>query len=174
MQDEELATLEADLRSVLTDAGLQWVLDEVDRSIADGLPQERILRRRRRTRAEPTEDDYAKFYEAAEPADEQDARAAKRAGTLVITTEPYTPRQRLQALLLAVRRISIDLPQIEGAAVAILGSTGPRDGRPPAHSLSFRSEAPDDPRDRTVTSTRSTVSHDLARVITTLEQLVNE
>ena len=67
MQDDQIEALEAELRSVIADAGLQWVLDEVDRSVADGLPQERILRRRRRARAEPMEDEYSKAYVAGRP-----------------------------------------------------------------------------------------------------------
>ena len=88
MDQNELASIETELRSALTQAGLQWVIDELDRAIAEGVPRERVLRRRRRAAAEPMDDDYSNAYVVADLTSDRDARAAKRAGTLVITTEP--------------------------------------------------------------------------------------
>ncbi|MEU7239049.1 hypothetical protein ACI2L4_06335 [Streptomyces sparsogenes] len=52
MHPFELRRLEQQLRDVLQDTPLSWVIDDVDAAIAAGVPEEKILRRRQQRRGD--------------------------------------------------------------------------------------------------------------------------
>lgn len=54
MNQFELRRVEQQLREVLHDTALSWVLDDVDAAIAAGVPEEKILRRRPQRRGDST------------------------------------------------------------------------------------------------------------------------
>ncbi|OLT26292.1 hypothetical protein BJF83_21670 [Nocardiopsis sp. CNR-923] len=119
MNESELYSVEQRIRDLLTDTGMDWVLDEVDAAIAAGVPEEKILRRRshrgggKHLTSSPMA--VASQYEVVERqqlgSDEYEASHKK--GTLVITTRTMTSPERVKLLLDALRRIFVELPEIE-------------------------------------------------------------
>lgn len=119
MNESELRQVEQELREALVDVGLRWVLDEIDDAIAAGVPEEKILRRRsHRTGSE------GQPYSSAEVAEQYEVvglvrtsgkeyEASRRRGDLVIAPRPMTLQERVRLLLDALRRILIELPEIE-------------------------------------------------------------
>ncbi|MFB9831557.1 hypothetical protein [Actinoallomurus acaciae] len=125
MDDLELRRVDRGLRGLFEGTDLEWVLNEVDEAIADGVSEERILQRRRgkgRQRREGREDFRAAASEdyTIARAEGGEREASRRGGTLVITTRPMTLRERVLLLLDAVRRVVIELPEIEAETLAAL------------------------------------------------------
>ncbi|MER7211997.1 hypothetical protein ABT340_33495 [Streptosporangium sp. NPDC000239] len=125
MNEEELLRTEQVLRDVLTESQLEWVLDEVDSTIAAGVPEEKVLQRRS-VRGNNT-DDYGLAAEALVTEVRQNAGSAeyealRKRGSLVITTRSMTVRERVQLLHDALRRVLIELPEIEEEAMKVLHS----------------------------------------------------
>ncbi|MFI6345173.1 hypothetical protein [Streptomyces sp. NPDC050560] len=128
MDQFELRRVEQRLRETLRDTALAWVLDDVDAAIAAGVPEEKILRRRTSRRAGHVQGtDTASVtnrYEVVESR-EVDAGAhdaPRKHGTLVIATRAMTDEERVQLLLDAVRRVLVELPEMEVASLKVLGS----------------------------------------------------
>jgi len=121
-----LLRIEIRLRALLEETDLEWVLDEVDEAIAEGVPEEGILRRRPQKGRRPREQDL--WADAAEDytilhsrqIDSGELEASRKSGTLVITTRPMTVRERVLLLLDAVRRVVIELPAIESETLDLL------------------------------------------------------
>jgi hypothetical protein len=125
VDDTELLMVEYRLRAAFEGTDLEWVLDEVDTAIAEGIPEERILRRRNR-KSRPRDGDVR--TEAAEQytilnyreIDPGELEASRKSGTLVITTRTMTVRERVLLLLDAVRRVIIEVPSIEAETLHLL------------------------------------------------------
>jgi len=149
MRDDELAEVEAQLRGLIEEMGLPWVLDAVDRSITEGVSEERVLRRRRT----PQHDHEPPVYETV-VGSEREFRAASRSETLVITTRPMTARERVEQFLIALRRILLELPDIEGHTLALL-SDSDAERRTPVETVAFHPVDAD--------HARREPAHDLAR-----------
>jgi hypothetical protein len=119
MNQFELRRVEQQLREALQDTALSWVLDDVDAAIAAGVPEEKILRRRQQRRG----DDSPGASPAAaalryEVVDRSvlglvEFEASRKRGTLVIATRAMTDEERVQLLLDAVRRVLVELPEME-------------------------------------------------------------
>ncbi|MGW7397278.1 hypothetical protein ACWGH7_12330 [Streptomyces cyaneofuscatus] len=115
----ELRRTEQELREALDGTALAWVLDDVDAAIAAGVPEEKILRRRPQRRGdEPraaTPAAAALRYEAVDRnlLGVGEYEASRKRGTLVIATRAMTDQERVQLLLDAVRRVFVELPEIE-------------------------------------------------------------
>ncbi|MFK4111703.1 hypothetical protein [Streptomyces sp. NPDC002176] len=114
----ELRNAEQQLRESLQDTSLSWVLDDVDAAIAAGVPEEKILRRRQQRRG----DDSPATSPAAAAARYEvvdrmlglgEYESHRKGGTLVIATRAMTDEERVQLLLDAVRRVLVDLPEME-------------------------------------------------------------
>jgi hypothetical protein len=98
-------------------------LDEVDEAIAEGVPEEGILRRRS-PKGRPARE-HDPWAAAAEDytllnfrqLDIGELEASRKSGTLVITTRPMTVRERVLLLLDAVSRVAVELPAIEAATL---------------------------------------------------------
>ncbi|MFF1786475.1 hypothetical protein ACFVX9_08420 [Kitasatospora sp. NPDC058243] len=128
MNQFELRRVERELREALSGTDLQWVLDDVDDAIAAGVPEEKILRRRPHRRGE----DRQPTSPAAEAARYQvldrrelgpaEFEASRKRGTLVITTRPMTEEERVLLLLDALKRLFVELPEIEGETLKVLQS----------------------------------------------------
>ncbi|TCC16280.1 hypothetical protein [Kribbella sindirgiensis] len=126
MDDAELLQIEEQLRTLLEGTDLEWVLDEVDEAIAEGVPEEGILRRRPRKARPPREQDL--WSDAAEEymilnlrqIESGELEASRKSGTLVVTTRPMTVRERVLLLLDAVRRVIVELPAIEAETLDLL------------------------------------------------------
>lgn len=147
MHDSELRRVDRELRGLLAGTDLQWVLDEVDEAIADGVSEERILHHRRgkgRRGGERREEDLrvaaSEDYTVAR-AEGGELEASRRGGALVITTRPMTLRERVLLLLEAVRRVVIELPEIEEETLMVLRRT-PADEelRAPVETVAFEPE----------------------------------
>lgn len=89
--------LESELREALSQAGLDWMLDEVDRAVAEGRA---VLRTRRGER------------EAFGP--ELDTRDAE------VTAESYTAAERSKLLVDALRRTLVDAPALADETIELL------------------------------------------------------
>ncbi|MET9803380.1 hypothetical protein [Streptomyces sp. NPDC006368] len=119
MNPFELRRTEQELREALQGTALAWVLDDVDAAIAAGVPEEKILRRRPQRRGEEsrgaTPAAAALRYEAVDRnlLGASEYEASRKRGTLVIATRAMTDQERVQLLLDAVRRVLVELPEIE-------------------------------------------------------------
>ncbi|MGW0060577.1 hypothetical protein ACWDTT_11700 [Streptosporangium sandarakinum] len=147
MDEDDLARVELGLRDALTGTSLEWVLDEVDAAIAAGVSEERVLRRR--NQRGNTADDYDLAAEVAEAARYEtvyrttagsvEHETSSKGGSLVITTLPMTIRQRVELLIEALRRVLIELPEIEEEAIKMLHTapSGERGRRSEVTSVRF-------------------------------------
>ncbi|WP_093156407.1 hypothetical protein [Saccharopolyspora antimicrobica] len=124
MNSDELRSAEQALRDVLTGTNLEWVLGEVDAAIAAGVPEEKILRRRRprqrsddRSYSDPAE--MAALYTVEDRPEfgSIEYGASSKNGTLVISTRKMTNEERVQLLLDALQRVLVELPEIEVATL---------------------------------------------------------
>lgn len=118
--------MEQQLREALQGTALSWVLDDVDAAIAAGVPEEKILRRRPQRRGD---DPYATTpalaaarYEVVDSRELGSAEyeASRKRGTLVIATRAMTDEERVQLLLEAVRRVLVELPEMELESLKVL------------------------------------------------------
>lgn len=133
MDEAELRQVETQLRDLLEGTHLEWVLDEVDETIAEGVPEEGILRRR--SQKGRSNQDQELWLDAAEDytilnfrqIDSGELEASRKSGTLVITTRPMTLQERVLLLLDAVRRVIIELPAIEAATLDLLAAASGSD-----------------------------------------------
>lgn len=125
MNAEGLRAAEAEIRSTLVGSSLEWVLDEVDLAIAAGIPEEKVLRNRsQRVGATTGLDADASQFETVDriKLPNKEIEASRKRGTLVIATRPMTDRERVHLLLEALRRVLVELPDIEAETLALLGT----------------------------------------------------
>jgi hypothetical protein len=119
------------LRGLIRSAGLDWLLDELDEAIATGVAEEKLLQRRRGTSTEE--------YEALAVADvgtDTFHRSLKRGASVVVTTRPMTARERTELHLDALRRLFLELPEIEAETLKIVTAEDDPH-RAPVHSVRF-------------------------------------
>ncbi|MGN5379630.1 hypothetical protein ACQ4WX_27200 [Streptomyces lasalocidi] len=118
MNQFELRRVEGQLREALQDTALSWVLDDVDAAIAAGVPEEKILRRRQQRRGDDLPTSPAAAAARYEVVDRSmlglgEYESSRKGGTLVIATRAMTEEERVQLLLDAVKRVLVDLPEME-------------------------------------------------------------
>ncbi|WP_153040085.1 hypothetical protein [Actinoplanes sp. TFC3] len=118
MNPDELAVFEGQLRALVADHGLGWVLASVDEAVADGILQERTLQKPRRARR--TE---AVFYETMGIIDVEEPIAAAASSTgershgqgaggdVGVTVRAYTPQERIALIIESVQRVVVELPE---------------------------------------------------------------
>jgi hypothetical protein len=99
MTEGEAAAVEEGLRGVVAEAGLQWVLDQVDEFVLEGKPEFKRFRGARGDESEP----YVREL------------TTKRG---VPRSEPYTPSERVSLLLEALERITSQPLEFEAAISA--------------------------------------------------------
>ncbi|QRX92337.1 hypothetical protein [Streptomyces noursei] len=119
------------LRNLIRSAGLDWLLDELDSAIATGVAEEKLLQRRRGTSTEE--------YEAlavAEVGTDTFHRSLKRGASVVVTTRPMNARERTELHLNALRRLILEVPEIEVETLKIVSAEGDRH-RAPVRSVRF-------------------------------------
>jgi hypothetical protein len=138
MNESDLRELEAALRDIIRSADLMWLLEELDATIAAGVVEEKLLRRRGRAGAGGA-DDYETVMVAEESPDAY-RQSMQRGATLVLTTRPMTVRERAELHFEALRRLLLELPGLEEEAVKILADPGQQE-RVPVRSIRF---APDE------------------------------
>jgi len=127
----ELREVEDLLRDVIRSAGLDWLIDELDAAIATGVAEEKLLQRRRGTSTEE--------YEAlavAEVGTDTFHRSLKRGASVVVTTRPMSAQERTELHLDALRRLVIELPEIEVETLKVM-SAGSDQHRAPVRSVRF-------------------------------------
>jgi hypothetical protein len=172
MEAAELSSVEARLRVMLIEVGLSWVVDEVDRAILEGIPRERLLRRRRAT-VEPDVWD-ARAFVVQDFASESQVRAAKRTGSVVISTEPLSPLQRVEAYIAAIQRIVVDLPRTEAEVARILKASD-NTRREPVEAVIFGGDSGEGGEPLVVgTETSSEITARGEQVVQSLRGLVSE
>ena len=113
----EMREVEDLLRDLIRSAGLDWLLDELDEAIATGVAEEKLLQRRRGTSTEE--------YEALAVADMRTDtfhRSVKRGASVVVTTRPMNARERTELHLDALRRLFLELPEIEAETLKIVNA----------------------------------------------------
>ncbi|MFD3676105.1 hypothetical protein [Streptomyces sp. NPDC058613] len=145
MNQFELRHTEQELREALQGTALAWVLDDVDAAIAAGVPEEKILRRRAQRRGDDPRDASpavaAARYEVVDRSmlGFVEFEASRKRGTLVIATRAMTDQERVQLLLDAVRRVLVELPEIELETLKLLQTEPEGDAgrRSVAEELSF-------------------------------------
>lgn len=119
MDEAELRRVEEELREVLRDTVLAWVLDDVDAAIAAGVPEEKILRRRPQRRGDDARDATPALAAARYEVVDRivlgfgEYEASRKRGTLVIATRAMTDHERVQLILDALQRVLVELPEIE-------------------------------------------------------------
>ncbi|MCC3314882.1 hypothetical protein [Nocardia africana] len=157
MDSHQLLAVETEIRSVISDSSLAWLLDDVDDAIAAGIPQEKVLRRRRGA-VQQSEDADVALYQVFDPEaiSSKEYETSRKQGTLVITTRPMTDAERVEVLLEALRRVLVELPDIELETLRILQEV-PRNeegARRVAETVTFRPEDEVRPRNRTAIALR--------------------
>ncbi len=118
MNPDELAAFENQLRALVADHGLGWVLVSVDEAVADGVLQERTLQKPRRARrTEPV------FYETTGVVDVEEpiatvalssgdrAHGQGASGDVGVTVRAYTTQERIALLIESVQRVVVELPE---------------------------------------------------------------
>jgi hypothetical protein len=170
VDEAELLLVENQLRALLEGTDLEWVLDEVDTAIAEGIPEERILRRRPR-KGSPARDrwsDAAEQYMVLDyrQIDAGEIEASRKSGTLVITTRTMAVRERVLLLLDAVRRVVIELPVIEAETLRLLKADSVNGAEwSPVHGAVFEPEVGSRrPRDRQTTIGNRIDGEDIDRI----------
>jgi hypothetical protein len=118
MNERALRRVEQQLREALQGTVLNWVLDDIDAAIAMGVPEEKILRRRPQRRGDLHVTDAAFAAVGYEVIDRRELgsaeyEASRKRGTLVIATRAMTDQERVVLLLDAVRRVLVELPEME-------------------------------------------------------------
>ncbi|MEV6651741.1 hypothetical protein [Streptomyces sp. NPDC051219] len=139
MQEDELRRLEVQLQQVLIESGFEWLTDAVEDSAAAGVPQEKLLRRRRQLRRPesvveegiPEEPEYTTVSDYTQ----RQYRAGQRTGSVVISTRPMHTRERIDLLLDALHRMFVELPEVEESTLSVLGEGDER--RPPVFRVAF-------------------------------------
>ena len=108
MNEDELALLEERLRAILVAADLGWLMPEVDATIAAGVTLQKEV------------DEYgdATLYEV--DAERPTTRRRPRRRQVRVTYRPLTRRERVQVLVDAIRRVGVDGPRMEQAALSHL------------------------------------------------------
>src|SRR5438270_13730954 len=109
MTEEELSSVEDGLRTILRTYAPIWVLREVDQTITEGVAEARYLQRRAASRY----DSHSYLYEAIAPSEGEYQTARKNSSTLVISTRPMLPVERVRQLIDATRTILVELPEAE-------------------------------------------------------------
>ena len=99
MREDEATSVEEQLRAVLTEAGLQWVLDQVDEFVLEGKPEFKRIRGARGDEPEPFVRELT----------------TKRG---VPRSEPYAAAERVALLLEAIERITSQPLQLEADVAA--------------------------------------------------------
>lgn len=98
--DASVGRVEDELRDALREAGLGWLLDEVDRTIAEGRP---VVRGRKGERRPFTL--------------EFDARDGE------VTAEDFTASERVELILDALRRTLVDAPDLADETARLLAES---------------------------------------------------
>ncbi|MEU1129874.1 hypothetical protein ABZ383_08410 [Streptomyces sp. NPDC005900] len=127
----EMREVEDLLRDLIRSAGLDWLLDELDEAIATGVAEEKLLQRRRGTSTGE--------YEAlavAEMGTDTFHRSLKRGASVVVTTRPMNARERTELHVDALRRLFLELPEIEAETLKIVNAEDDPH-RAPVHSVRF-------------------------------------
>ncbi|MET7776891.1 hypothetical protein ABZU94_11975 [Streptomyces mirabilis] len=139
MSEEELLQLERQLQQVLIESGFEWLTDAIEDSAAAGVPQEKLLRRRRQSRSQndPIEGGGIEEpeYTTVSEYTQRQYRAGQRTGSVVISTRPMQTRERVELLLDALHRMFVELPEVEESTLSILLEGDER--RAPVHRVSF-------------------------------------
>lgn len=139
MHENELRQLEEQLHQVLIASGFEWLTDAVQDSAAAGVPQEKLLRRRRQSR--PTESaidgggSEEPEYTTVSNYTQRQYRAGQRTGSVVISTRPMETRERVELLLDSLHRMFVELPEVEESTLSVLEEGDGR--RPPVFSVRF-------------------------------------
>ncbi|MFD8864037.1 hypothetical protein ACFV1F_06540 [Streptomyces sp. NPDC059590] len=139
MREDELRQLEQQLQQILIESGFEWLTDAVEDSAAAGVPQEKLLRRRRKS--QPQESPFEggvheePEYTAVSEYTQRQYRAGQRTGSMVISTRPMQTRERVELLLDALHRMFVELPEVEESALSILEDGNGR--RAPVHRVAF-------------------------------------
>lgn len=111
MNDEELAQLDAGLRALASSLELDWVLTEVDRSIAEGFPEERIVRRVPiNTSNNESWRQFDSHYLERPPASAE--RKSNREKP-VIVVRPMSRTEQVRQLVVALRVLLVEGPRAE-------------------------------------------------------------
>lgn len=106
MNDQELSRVEEELRAIMLENRLGWVLSQLDTSISHGITEERPL---------DEQESIESLAVSIRPALPAKARRTGRSGRSQIgtTNRPQTVRERVLNLLSALKRVAIELPIIE-------------------------------------------------------------
>ncbi|WP_030440388.1 hypothetical protein [Actinoplanes subtropicus] len=115
---EELVHVERELRGLLTENGLGWVLASVDDALTEGILQEKTIERPRRRRQRETVhyqgtmgDAVDVEYVLAEPGFRAGSAGGSRADSDTgITVRPYSARERLLLTIESTQRVIAELP----------------------------------------------------------------
>jgi hypothetical protein len=148
MNDDELALLEDRLRGILVAANLAWLLPEIDATIAEGVTFDKDI-----------EEEYGYVTISDVDADRPATRRRPRRRQVRVASRPLTRRERVRVLIDAIRRIGVDGPRMEQAALLRLRAI---QDAPPIPSIEF---LPDED-DATGSPTRITVAEQDERVAT--------
>lgn len=122
MNVEELASLETELRGLLAEAGLQWILTQVDAAISEGTP-------------EPGETDPPDVPLFRLP--DHLGRGRRTTPKKAVRSVPYSPRGRMELLISAIEHATAEPPMIHEALFKSLAEGSDDDTRPTAQSIVF-------------------------------------
>lgn len=133
MDNEEFIRVEEEIRSIIAEADLQWILTSVDEAISAGISSEKgiiVQQRRRRTSMGSEEFEFARLVEPG---------GREHPKRVVSTNEPFSPQQRVELFISALGRAITELPSIQEETLKHLAET-PNQDSVPVHSLRFMPE----------------------------------
>ncbi|WP_305779812.1 hypothetical protein [Nocardia nova] len=178
MDSDQLLAVEDEIRSMISDSSLAWLLDEVDDAIAAGIPEEKLLRRQRRAVGRSDQEAEAALYKVIDTASVHDAEyeTSRKQGTLVIATRPMTDQERVEVLLEALRRVLVELPEIELETLRTLREVPESDDgdRSAAETVTFVPEDVVRSRSRTARTLRADQPKQRARLAELLSLALRE
>ena len=129
MTDDELQQVDAELREIASALGLDWVTTEVDRSISEGYPEERLRR--------GYTDDNPRLTPIESVRYSRNTNKESHREKPIIVVRPMTMTEQVRQLAVALRVILVDGPRKEIEIVKNLADTGQE-----SLTISFTTESP--------------------------------
>jgi hypothetical protein len=160
MNDPELVELEERLRRLLAAVNLDWLLPEIDATIAEGVILQKTV-----------EEEYgdATIYEVR--GERPTTRRRPRRRQVRVTSRPLNRRERVQVVIDAIRRVGVDGPRMEQAMLTHLSAIEESAHAPQLRSVDFLPDEEDAAGTEVRITSAGRDERDTAAIV--LERLLN-
>lgn len=117
LDDSEMVEVEQALRRILAEAGLSWVIAQVDEEYREGVTEDTSTHVLNDSSVEQTDSVVKRL-----PFERNITSFAYHEGNKrkVLTSRPPSPRERVEALLNAFEKVAVELPEVKGEALRTL------------------------------------------------------